>query len=70
MLNLVTNALEAMKNGGLLKLSVIQANVITLDVSITAPGIPWLREKFFNVLHDQNKRFGNRVGDEVGRAVA
>lgn len=63
MLNLVTNALEAMKNGGGLRLSVLRdGNAITLEVADNGPGIPPdMRNKVFQ-LYFTTKTRGSGIG--------
>lgn len=62
-LNLVTNAMEAMKNGGRLCLNVSDANgAITLEVADSGPGIPQeLRDKVFQ-LYFTTKTRGSGIG--------
>lgn len=63
LLNLVTNALEAMKDGGNLNLRVIRAgNLVTLEVADDGPGIPPdLRAKVFQ-LYFTTKTKGSGIG--------
>ena len=62
-LNLVTNAIEAMKTGGNLRLSVIGTeNSVTLEVADDGPGIPpGLRDKVFQ-LYFTTKTKGSGIG--------
>jgi signal transduction histidine kinase len=62
-LNLATNALEAMTNGGLLRISVGRADdKLTLDVTDNGPGIPLEnRQKVFQ-LHFTTKKGGSGIG--------
>jgi signal transduction histidine kinase len=62
-LNLVTNALDAMKNGGTLRLSVSRAeDAVTLEVADDGPGIPPdLRAKVFQ-LYFTTKPQGSGIG--------
>lgn len=62
-LNLVTNAIEAMKNGGHLKISVARVdNGVTLEVADDGPGIPAAqRDKVFQ-LYFTTKEKGSGIG--------
>ncbi len=63
LLNLVTNALEAMKKGGHIRLSVTRAgDSLTLEVADDGPGIPpELRDKVFQ-LYFTTKERGSGIG--------
>ncbi len=62
-LNLVTNAMEAMKNGGLLRVKVAQGEgAVILEVADSGPGIPAeLRDKVFQ-LYFTTKARGSGIG--------
>jgi signal transduction histidine kinase len=62
-LNLVTNAIEAMKDGGKIIVNVSQAaQAVLLDISDTGPGIdPKLRERVFQ-LYFTTKTRGSGIG--------
>ena len=62
-LNLVTNAIEAMKNGGHLRISVVdQDGNVTLEVADDGPGIPAAqRDKVFQ-LYFTTKEKGSGIG--------
>ena len=62
-LNLVTNAIEAMKNGGHLRISVVQEDGnVTLEVADNGPGIPAAqRDKVFQ-LYFTTKEKGSGIG--------
>jgi hypothetical protein len=62
-LNLVSNAIEAMKNGGKLRVTVGRAaDSITLEVADSGPGIPAsVREKVFQ-LYFTTKARGSGIG--------
>lgn len=63
MLNLVTNAMEAMRTGGQLKISVVSAqDTATLEVADNGPGIPAdMRGKVFQ-LYFTTKEKGSGIG--------
>ena len=74
LLNLVTNALEVMKEGGVVKISVAQTpSGPVLEISDTGPGIrpEAARQGFPSLLHDKTGRKWHRSSDDVPcRSVA
>ncbi len=62
-LNLVTNAIEAMKNGGHLKISVERMdNGVTLEVADNGPGIPTEQKDKVFQLYFTTKQKGSGIG--------
>ncbi len=73
-MNLVTNAIEAMKEGGQLRLKTARDDgAVTLEVSDSGPGIPprLAEQDIPAILHHQGEGFRNRPGHDVpGGSIA